>query len=382
MTRQSTFAGRPFIRLRQGFGETSPQREARRRAGRQGCLVLAALVAAATIATSAQVKPGASAADVALYTGADRMEKLIAGAKKEGSVSIYTSLQTADIGKLGTAFEKKYGVKVIPWRAGSENIVSRAVQEARANRNTVDVIETNGPELESMHRENILQAVKSPYLADLIGPAILPHGEWTGTRLNVFVQAYNTRQIKKADLPKTWEDLANPKWKGKIGIEQEDSDWLAGVFADIGDARARKVFKDIVTANGISVRKGHTLLSQLVVSGEVPLALTVYNYKAEQLKKQGAPIDWFVMGNAIARPNGIGVARKAPHPHAAVLFYDFELSPEGQQIVANLEFVPTSKKIDTPLNKVPMKFVDAKVAIDEYDKWKGLYRQLFNIRGS
>ena len=78
----------------------------------------------------------------------------------------------------------------------------------------------------------------------------------------------------------------------------------------------------------------------------------------------------------------MAVARKAPHPHAAVLFYDFELSPEGQQIIANLEFVPTSKKIDTPLNKVPMKFVNAKVAIDEYDKWKGLYRQLFNIRGS
>ena len=75
-----------------------------------------------------------------------------------------------------------------------------------------------------------------------------------------------------------------------------------------------------------------------------------------------------------------GVARKAPHPHAAVLFYDFELSPEGQRINADLEFVPTSKMIDTPLNKVPMKFVDARVALDEYDKWKTLYRQLFNVR--
>ena len=335
-------------------------------------LIAFTILAAATVITSAQVKPGATATDVATYTGADRMEKLIAGAKKEGSVSIYTSLQQADIGKLGDAFEKKYGVKVIAWRAGSEDIVQRSIQEARANRNTVDVMETNGPELESMHRENILQAVKSPYLGDLIGPAILPHGEWVGTRLNVFVQAYNT----------TWEDLTNPRWKGRIGIEQEDSDWLAGIFADIGEARARKVFQDIVRTNGMSVRKGHTLLTQLVVSGEVPLALTVYNYKAEQLKKLKAPIDWFVIGNAIARPNGMAVARKAPHPHAAVLFYDFELSPEGQQIIANLEFVPTSRKIDTPLNKVPMKFVDAKVAIDEYDKWKGLYRQLFNIRGS
>jgi len=338
---------------------------------------LIAAAVALPLTGRAQVKPGATAADVALYTGADRMEKLVAGAKKEGTVSVYTSLQTADIGRLGAAFEKKYGIKLVPWRAGSEGIVNRTIQEARANRFTVDVIETNGPELESLHRENVLQLVKSPYLADLIAPAVLPHGEWMGTRLNVFVQAYNTRLVKKQDLPKTWEEFANPKWKGKIGIEQEDSDWLAGIFNDIGDARGRKVFRDMVTANGMSVRKGHTLLSQLIVSGEVPLALTVYNYKAEQLKKQGAPIDWFVIGNAIARPNGIAVARRAPHPHAAVLFYDFELSPEGQQIIANLEFVPTSKKIDTPLNRMPMKFVDAKVAIDEYDKWKTLYGQLF-----
>jgi iron(III) transport system substrate-binding protein len=338
---------------------------------------LIAAAVALPLTGRAQVKPGATAADVALYTGADRMEKLVAGAKKEGTVSVYTSLQTADIGRLGTAFEKKYGIKMVPWRAGSEGIVNRTIQEARANRFTVDVIETNGPELESLHRENVLQLVRSPHLADLIAPAVLPHGEWMGTRLNVFVQAYNTRLVKKQDLPKTWEEFANPKWKGKIGIEQEDSDWLAGIFNDIGDARARKVFRDMVTANGMSVRKGHTLLSQLIVSGEVPLALTVYNYKAEQLKKQGAPIDWFVIGNAIARPNGIAVARRAPHPHAAVLFYDFELSPEGQQIIANLEFVPTSKKIDTPLNRMPMKFVDAKVAIDEYDKWKTLYGQLF-----
>jgi len=348
--------------------------------------VARALMACATafvalaVVTSAQQKAASPMEQIASYAGADRMQRLIAGAKKEGTLSVYTSMQTTDIGKLGAAFEQKYGVKVVPWRGGSEEIVQRSVQEARANRNTVDVIETNGPELESIHRENVLQKVQSPYLADLIAPAILPHGEWVGTRLNVFVQAYNTKQIKKADLPKTWEDLTNPKWKGKIGIEQEDSDWLAGIFADIGDARARKVFKDIVSTNGISVRKGHTLLTQLVVSGEVPLALTIYNYKAEQLKQQGAPIDWFAIGKAIARPNGVGVARRAPHPNAAVLFYDFELSPEGQQIIANLEFVPTSRKIDTPLNKVPMTFVDAKVALDEYDKWKSLYGQLFGVR--
>ena len=339
---------------------------------------MAGLIAAAGVAAGCGAAvPEATAADVALYEGVDRLNKLIEGAKREGQLTIYTSAQSNDLGPVVEAFEKKYGITASVWRAGSESVLNRALQESRAGRVTVDIVETNGPELEALHREQILQLVKSPHHADLIAPAIRPHGEWVGTRLNVFVQAYNTKLVKKEELPKTWEDLLDPKWKGKLGIEQEDSDWLAGVFGEIGEAKGRQLFKDIVAANGISARKGHTLLTQLVVSGEVPLALTVYNYKAEQLRSEGAPIDWFTIGNAIARPNGVAVARNAPHPHAAALFYDFELSEEGQKIIAEREFVPTSKKIDTPLNKVPMTFVDARVSIDEYDKWKTLYQELF-----
>jgi len=340
-------------------------------------LILALACVTAACGGSAPAEDASPVAELATYDGSDRLERLIEGAKREGELTIYTSAQTTDLGPVVEAFEKKYGVKASLWRAGSEAVLNRAIQEARAGRHTVDVVETNGPELESMSREQILQAVKSPYHADLIAPAIRPHGEWVGTRLNVFVQAYNTKLVKKEELPKTWEDLTDPKWKGRLGIEAEDSDWLAGIFGEIGEERGKKVFQQIVKTNGISNRKGHTLLTQLVASGEVPLSLTVYNYKAEQLRREGAPIDWFTIGNAIARPNGVGVARRAPHPNAAILFYDFELSPEGQQIIADREFVPTSTKIDTPLNKVPMTFVDARVSIDEYDKWKNLYTDLF-----
>ena len=345
----------------------------------RGIAVLAVLAGIGTLPlpAAAQVKAGATAADVATYAAPDRAQKLVEGAKKEGELNIYTSAQGDDMGALVSAFEKKYGIKVSMWRSSSEKVLQRAVQEARGNRHTMDVAETNGPEMEALSREKVLTAVKSPYLADLIAPAIRPHGQWVGTRLNVFVQAYNTNLVKKEELPKTWEDLASPKWKGKLGIEQEDSDWLAGQFAELGEARAQKAFRELVAANGVSVRKGHTLLTQLVVSGEIPLALTVYNYKAEQLKLKGAPIDWFSIGPAIARPNGVGVAARAPHPHAAVLFYDFEISEEGQKILAGREFVPTNKKVDTPLNKIPMKFVDARVSLDEYQKWEKLYEELF-----
>jgi iron(III) transport system substrate-binding protein len=339
------------------------------------------LAAAIAACTGAMALPAAAQGNVmaqmATYSGADRAQKILEGAKKEGMLEIYTSAQSDDMGAVVKAFEAKYGIKVTMWRSSSEKVLQRAVQEARGNRHTVDVIETNGPELEALHREKLLQAVKSPVLADIMPEAIRPHGEWVGTRLNVFVQAYNTAAVKKADLPKTWQDLTNPKWKGKLGIEQEDEDWLQGQIQVMGEQQAVKTFKDIVAANGISVRKGHTLLTQLVVSGEIPLALTVYNYKAEQLKNKGAPIDWFAIGPAIARPNGIGLTKDAPHPYAALLFYDFELGPEGQQILAKRDFVPTNRKIDTPLNKIPMKFVDAATSLDQATKLQKLYEEIF-----
>lgn len=315
--------------------------------------------------------------DLATYMGADREQKLMAGAKKEGELTIYTSAQADDIGALAKVFEAKYGVKVQIWRAGSEKVMQRAIQEARGGRHAVDVLETNGPEMEALSREKILRPVKSPHHADLIPAALRPHGEWVGTRLNVFALAYNTKQVKKDELPKSYADLANPRWKGRLGIEADDKDWLAGVLAQMGEQKGAEVFRAIVKTNGISVRRGHTLLTQLVVSGEVPLALTVYNYKAEQFKNKGAPIDWFVIGKAPARANGAGVAARAPHPNAALLFYDFEIGEEAQRILAQRDFVTTNRKVATPLNRVPLEVIDPKAVLDENEKWTKLFEELF-----
>lgn len=328
-------------------------------------------------ALAALVAGAAFAQQPATYDGADREARLIAGAKKEGELLMYTSGQADDFNLLAKAFQQKYGVKVTMWRAGSENVLQRALTEARGGRYTVDVVETNGPELEMLQREGLEQAVKSPHLADIIPEAKQPHGEWVGTRLNVYALAYNTKAVKKEELPKRYDDLADPRWKGRLGIEQDDSEWLAGLATQFGEAHIVQVFRNVVQKNGISVRKGHTLLTQLVASGEVPLALTVYNYKAEQLKAKGAPIDWFVIGRAVARPNGVAVMKRAPHPNAAVLWYDFELSEEAQRMLAKRDFVPTNRKVDTPLNKVPLLVVDPKVILDQQAKWTKLYQELF-----
>jgi len=317
-----------------------------------------------------------SAASLANYDGSDREKRLLDGARKEREVNVYTSLVTEDVTNLAAAFEKKYGVKLRFWRASSENVVQRIASEARANRFDFDLVETNGPELETIHRENLLLPARSPHDADLIPAAIRPHRAWVGTRLNMFVQAYNTSLVRKDELPRTYQDLRDPKWKGRLGIEAEDTDWFGAVVKDLGEDKGLKLFREIVATNGISVRKGHTLLAGLVARGEVPLALTVYNHNAERLKRRGAPIDWYAIPPAYVRANGIGLSRKPPHPYGAILFYDFLLSEDGQRILEKCNYVPTNLKLRHPAHSLTLKFIDPGIVLDESAKWDKLWEQI------
>lgn len=318
----------------------------------------------------------ATMAEIAAFSGPDRMTRLAEGAKKEGALTLYTSVPVEDMTALTSAFEQRYGVKVRMWRASAEQVLQRATVEHRAGRFEVDAFELGGREMESLHREKLLQEVKTPALESLVPQAVLPHREWVGTRLNIFSVAYNTNLVKKEEVPKSYDDLVDPKWKGRLGIEAEDYDWLATIAADRGEEKTVKLFRDVVAKNGISVRKGHTLLTNLVASGEVPMALTNYLYKTDQLKTGGAPLDWFILPPAVARVNGVGVARKAPHPHAAVLFLDFILT-DGQKILAERDFTPTNIKVKPLPEGIQLNLTNSAQMLDESDKWSKLYDELF-----
>jgi iron(III) transport system substrate-binding protein len=341
---------------------------------------LAAFVSTLLVAGAPGAQP--TGIGLATYNGPDRLQKIVEGAKKEAAVTIYTSAPVDDMKPLADAFEKKYGVKVTVWRSSSEKVLQRGLAEAKATRYDADVFETNGPEMEALVREKILTPVASPVIDDLIPEARFLHRSWFGARLNIFAIAFNTKEVKKADLPKTYEGFLDPRWKGKLGIEAEDGDWFSGVSAELGEKKAEQLFRDIVKRNGMSVRKGHTLLTNLVVSGEVPVALTTYNYKAEQLRRKGAPIDWYVIPPAIARANGVGVAAKAPHPHAALLWLEYELSVEGQNILYERDFIPTNRKVETNLNKFPLKFLDNRALLDDGSKWDKRYSEVFGERAT
>jgi iron(III) transport system substrate-binding protein len=298
----------------------------------------------------------------------------IAAAKKEGTLTLYTTIAEKDLPTLIKPFETKYGVKVTVWRAGTSNVLQRAVQETAAKKYDVDVIHIGSPEMEALAREQVLLPITSPVQNDLQPGSVPAHRQWAATLLSVWVQAYNTKLIKKESLPKTYRELLDPKWKGKLGVEGKDEDWFASVVDVAGGGETGlKFFRDLVATNSLSVRQGHTLLNNLVISGEVPLALNIYNYMPEQAKKKGAPIDWFAIEPAIARSNGVGVARHAPHPNAAMLFYEYLLG-DAQQYFVSMDYVPSNTKVTSPLKGIRIVQANPARSLDESDKWTALFQ--------
>ena len=328
------------------------------------------------LAASALLAGEAAAQTLFNYSGADRMERIIAAAKKEGTLTLYTTFAEKDQPTLIKPFEAKYGVKVSIWRAGTDKVLQRTLAEAAARKYDVDAIHFGSPEMEALSREKILQAVSSPLHKELQPGSVPAHREWAATLLSVWVQVYNTNLIKKSDLPRAYGDLLDPKWKGKLGIEAKNQDWFASVVDVMGGGdKGLKFFRDLVAQNGISARTGHTLLNNMVIAGEVPLALTVYNYMPEQAKKKGAPIDWFALEPAVARSNAVGVARRAPHPNAALLFYEYMLGDAQQHLVA-MDYVPSNTHAPSPLKNVKILQTDPIRSLDETEKWSKLFEDI------
>ena len=322
----------------------------------------------------AQTVPERNAA-VYLYKGADRDQRLLERARKEGSLTFYTSLATTESIPLTQAFEKKTGVKVQLWRALSEEVIQRTLNEARGKRHAVDVVETNGPEVEALAREQLTAEFYSPHTAKYPPWAIPSHRLWVSDRMDFFVVAFNTGKVKREELPATYEGFGDPKWKGRLGIEATDQEWLAGMVQLWGSERGLAFFRRLVALRP-DVRKGHVLLAQLVAAGEIPVALTAYASNAESSKRTGAPIDWVALEPVVVRPQGLAVARNAPNPNAALLFADYLLSPEGQQFYESVGRFPASRGVRGAGDPSKVSMVDSQAAAGDSDKWQKIWSEL------
>jgi iron(III) transport system substrate-binding protein len=310
------------------------------------------------------------------YTGADRGQRLVAKARAEGMLTLYTSMATTESAPLAQAFERKYGIKVQLWRALSENVLQRALTEARANRRTMDVVETNAPEVEALAREQVVAQFDSPYISDLPSWAVPSHRRWFSDRANLWVTGYNTAKVRREELPDRIEGFADPVWKGRLSLEATDNDWMYGVVNYLGEERGREFFRKL-SALKPEMRKGHILVAQLVAAGELSVCLTVYSGNADSIRSRGGRIDWLPIEPLVGRPQALALAKNAPHPHAGLLFADFVLSPEGMTLLNDLGRVPSSRTQKTLLDRHKFVMIDPVKWTDEAPRWEKLWNELF-----
>ena len=283
--------------------------------------------------------------------------ELVAAARKEGSVNVYTSNAAPTIQALVADFEKRYGIKVNLWRASSIKVLQRLVAEKKADRWDFDSVSVSGLEIEALYKEGLLQGIRSPLHDGMLDGTVPAHRGWAPQFINVFVQAYNTKLVPRQELPKRWGDFLDPKWKGKLGVEAASGEWYCTLAKSMGQKQADELFRNIGARNGLSVHQGNSVLANMVISGELSVALSAYTHIVDDQKDRGAPIDSFVIEPLIGRVNGVGVSRKPPHPNAARLYYEYNLV-ESQPLMVKLHYFSPLKKFPSPLGNAKMVFVD------------------------
>jgi iron(III) transport system substrate-binding protein len=344
-------------------------------------LVTAALFFSAAVSYGAQSKP-LSAAELALYQGADREKILLEGAKKEGQVVFYTS-NTWVAGPVSQEFEKKYPfIKANVWRSDSKALLKRLTEELTAGRSSAGVVETSPEYISIMMREKMLQEHFSPELSAYDDEAKIKGklGVYAWTNREIYISlGFNSKIIPPAEAPKSIKDYLDPKWKGKMSIAGTTTgvQWVGALLDLMG-----REFLDKLSAQEINVQNiSGAALSGLVASGEVPLSPTIFNSNIFTHRQKGAPVEWRPLDPVIAGVGTSGMVLNAPHPHAALLFLDYLHSKEGQQVAMKGGLSSARTDIGSLEQKFQKVYIESKYTAEQFEKkieeWESLMRRLF-----
>ncbi|MET7398239.1 extracellular solute-binding protein [Dactylosporangium sp. NPDC005572] len=313
-------------------------------------------------------------AEIGALSGKERRDKLVQLAEKEGTLDLYTSMTSDVADAVEAAFTDEFKVDVNVYRAGSETVLQRILQEHGASFQGNDVVETNANELFALNTEKLL-ATYTGKQRDAVPEAGRFDG-WTATRFNLFAPSWNTKLVPAGQQPKTWEELADPKWDGKLSLEVGDYDWyltLYGYWKQQGksDQEIDKIFTGM--AKGAKIAKGHTVQGELLSAGQFSVVASNYSYIVERAKAKGAPVDYLpFVQPVIARPNGFGLMKNAKHPAAAMLFADWLLE-EGQKVLIENGLTPAIAPDNDPLKGVQIIPIDVKTLIEHGDEWSKKY---------
>lgn len=316
--------------------------------------------AAVSVAAAFVIAPGGAttlgAQEILTYAGADREAKLIAGAKTEGKLVIYSSLTVNQaLRPMVQAFNKKYPfVKATYWRGDTSSISQKVLAEIRAKALQADVLESSGLG-EIMVRAKMLEKVSSPIIAKIPREYLPKNGMLVPSRLSYMGMAYNTKQVAAGSQPKTMEELLDPKWKGKLAwrsfSESGDQLFVTSVLSTMGLQKGEEYLKKLAAQKIVNFDGSARNLVNRVIEGEYTVALNIFMHHAIISAKKGAPVAAFPLEPVPSISGHMMVPRGVNRPHAAMLFMDFYLSDEGQGVLRKAQYYPVMAHIK-PLDDI------------------------------
>ena len=310
---------------------------------------------------------------------ANDQDAIIEGSKKEGALVVYTSMSVDQAQRILDVFKARYPfLKTTMFRAVGERLLTKIMTEAQAGKYDFDAVQSAESQAYFLKKKNLLQKYVSPETKNIQKPFFDPEGYWAAVYIMPNVIAYNTRMVKRNEVPKTDEDLLNPKWKSKMGMDHTKPEWFAWKLKRMGEEKGLAYMKKL-GAQEFRLYAGLSVVTNLLAAGEFPLVLNTYLHNVEDIKRKGAPVDWIVQDPVFTKFQPLGIGSKAQHPNAAKLFTDFMLSEEGQKVIASFGRVPTRRGVTTnvqgldKLNYV----IDNIGAVDDFNKNYELFRSIF-----
>jgi iron(III) transport system substrate-binding protein len=312
---------------------------------------------------------------------AQSLDELHKAAVKEGGrLNFYATLAQINAEIILPIFEKRFpGIKINHVDATSDQLVARAVSEARGGRTLGDIFQTPLENVVQMHDQGLLLDVSLPESSGY--PEGLKGSFWNASDLQYFIAAWNTNLVKKDEEPKSYDDFIQPRWKNRLIAEPRDLEMLLA-FAKYrfkSDEKAIDFWKK-VAANNVEFHKGHSDLAELLVAGQAAACLTCYSHHYPQRIKKGAPLN-YMLSEGVASINGTAIFKNAPHPNTALLFARWVTSVEGQKVMAQGGRNPAHPKVE-PIDKTRTEktyFITA-ADLKEFPRYEKLWKEIFRLR--
>jgi iron(III) transport system substrate-binding protein len=324
-----------------------------------------------------QAKKPRTLDELVAYSGPDRQQILLEGAKAEGKVVWYTSLSGV-YRDMVEAFKRRYpDVAVEVYRGGSTDLGPRLLNEAQAGRPVADALESTPGLLMLLRERGLLKPYMSPELGRYPDEAkTKADGNrvfWVTDREAYLGFGYNTRLIAPGEVPKNFQDLLKPELKGKLAVTTESSTsrYVGAMIKHKGEEFVKRL-----RAQEMRLFKASSAgFLDLIAAGEVAGSFVVFQNQVTVKKEKNAPLDWVPLDVVPTNAGGSAIIANAPRPHAALLFTDFVIGPEGQKLMEQFRYGVAWKQYPFKREYIERGMSSADYEAAE-DKWLQLTRSI------